>query len=39
MRQIDNKSAVFQLMTWYWKGDKLLPEPVITNLSEAIWRL
>ena len=31
---IDNKSALIQVMAWHWSGDKPLPEPMLTQLSD-----
>ena len=34
---IDNKSALIQTMAWRWTGGKLLPEPILTKIYDAIW--
>ena len=36
--QIDTKSAMVQVMACWRDGDKLLPEPMLTKMSDAIWR-
>ena len=36
--QIDSKSALVQVMAWRWTGDKPLPEPILTQLTDAyMW--
>ena len=36
--QIDNKSALVQVMAWRWTGDKPLPEPMLTQFTDAyMW--
>ena len=32
---IDNKSALVQVMAWRRTGDKPLPEPMLTHLTDA----
>ena len=32
---IDNKPALFQVMAWRQRGDKPLPEPMLTQFSDA----
>ena len=32
---IDNKPALVQVMAWYQRGDKPLPEPVLTQFTDA----
>ena len=32
---IDNKSAVVQVMAWCWTGGKPLPEPMLTQFTDA----
>ena len=34
---IDNKSALVQAMAWHQSGGKLLSEPVLTRIYDAIW--
>ena len=36
--QIDNKPALLQVMAWCRTGDKHLPEPMMTQLSDAYMR-
>ena len=37
--RIDNKSALVQVMAWRRTGDKSLPEPMLTQFTDAsIWR-
>ena len=33
--QLTNKSALLQVMAWRQTGDKLLPEPMLTQFSDA----
>ena len=35
MGPIDKKSALAQVMAWRQTGDKLLPEPMLTMLTDA----
>ena len=35
---IDTKSAMFQVMAWRQTGDKLLPEPLLTQFADAYLR-
>ena len=35
---IDNKPALVQAMAWRRTGDKLLPEPVMTQFTDAYMR-
>ena len=35
---IDNKSALVQVMAWQRKGDKPLPEPLLTHFTDAYVR-
>ena len=35
---IDNKSALVQVMAWCRTGDKTLPEPVLTQFTDAYMR-
>ena len=36
--QIDNKSALVQVMAWCQAGNKPLPEPMLTQFTEAyMW--
>ena len=35
---IDSKPVSVQVMTWRWTGNKLLPEPMMTQLSDAYMR-
>ena len=32
---IDNKPALVQVMAWHWTGDKPLPEPMMTQFTDA----
>ena len=35
---IDNKSALVQVMAWHRTGDKPLPEPMMTQFTDAyMW--
>ena len=34
---IDDKSVLVLVMAWYWKGDKALPEKMMTNIHDNIW--
>ena len=36
--QIDNKSALVQVMAWRPTGDKLLPEPMLTHKGGIMGR-
>ena len=36
--QIDNKSALVQVMAWRWTGDKPLPAPMLTQFTDAFMR-
>ena len=38
MGPTDNNSALFQVMAWQWIGDKSLPEPMVTQLTDAYMR-
>ena len=35
---IDNKSALDQVMAWHLTGAKALPEPMLTQISDTIFR-
>ena len=36
--QIDNESALVQVMAWHWTGDKPLTEPMLTWFTDAhMW--
>ena len=35
---IDNESALVQVMAWRRTGDKLLPEPMLTQYTDAYMR-
>ena len=35
---IANKLALVQVMAWRWTGDKLLPEPMITQFTDEYMR-
>ena len=35
---IDNESALVQVMAWRWTGDKPLPEPMMTQFTDAYMR-
>ena len=35
---IDNMSALVQVMAWRWKGDKPLPEAMMTQFTNAYMR-
>ena len=35
---IDNKAALVQVMAWSWTGDKPLPEPMLTQFTNAYMR-
>ena len=35
---IDNKSALVQVMAWRRTGDKPLPEPMLTQFTDAYMR-
>ena len=37
-RPIDNKAALVKVMAWRRKGDKLLPEPMLTQFIDAYMR-
>ena len=32
----DNMSALVEAMAWHWRGDKPLPESMVTEITEAI---
>ena len=32
---IDNKSTLVQVMAWHQTGDKLLPEPLLTQFTDT----
>ena len=32
---IDDKSALVQVMAWCWTGNKPLPEPMLTEFTDA----
>ena len=32
---IDNKVALVHVMAWHWTGNKPLPEPMLTQLTDA----
>ena len=34
----DNKPSLVQVMAWRWTGDKPLPEPMITQFTDAYMR-
>ena len=36
---IDKKSELVQVMTWCWTGDKPLPEPMLTQFTDAYMQL
>ena len=36
---IDNKPALVQVMAWHRRGDKPLPEPMLTQYIDAYIRL
>ena len=36
--QADNKSALVQVMAWRRTGDKPLPEPLLTQFTDAFMR-
>ena len=37
---IDNKTALVQILAWQRTGDKLLPEPMLTQFTDAyMWHL
>ena len=36
---VDNELELVQVMVWRWTGDKPLPEPMMTQLSDAYIRL
>ena len=36
---IDNKSALFRVVSWRLTGDKPLPEPILTQFTDAYVRL
>ena len=38
MNEIDNKSALVQVMAWRRTGDKPLPEPILTQFIDAYMR-
>ena len=33
----DKKSALVQIMTWQWSGDKPVPSPMLPMLYDAIY--
>ena len=33
--QVDNKPAFVQVMAWHWIGDKLLPESMMAQFTDA----
>ena len=35
---MDNKPALVQVMAWYRRGDKPLPEPMLTQFTDAYMR-
>ena len=35
---INNKSALVQVVAWRWTGDKPLPEPELTQFTDAYLR-
>ena len=35
---IDNKPALIQVMAWHRIGDKLLPDPMMTQFTDAYMR-
>ena len=35
---IDKKPALVQVMAWRWTGDKPLPEPMMTQFTDAYMR-
>ena len=35
MSPIDNKPALVRVMAWRWTGDKPLPEPMMTQFTDA----
>ena len=35
---IDNESVLVQVMAWRRKGDKPLPEPILTQFTDAYMR-
>ena len=35
---IDNKPALVHVMAWCWTGDKPLPEPMMTQFTDAYMR-
>ena len=35
---IDNKAALVQVMAWRRTGDKLLPEPMLMQFTDAYMR-
>ena len=34
---VNNGSALVQVMAWYFTGNKPLPEPMLTEMSDATW--
>ena len=36
--QIDNKSAIVQVMAWCWTGDKPLYEPMLSQFTDAFMQ-
>ena len=35
---LDNKPALVHVMVWLWTGNKPLPEPMITQFTDAYMR-
>ena len=35
MSLINNRPALLHVMAWCWIGDKLLPEPMLTQFTDA----
>ena len=35
---IDDKPALFQVIAWHWTGNKPLPEPMLTQFTDACMR-
>ena len=35
---IDNYAALVQVVAWRWTGDKLLPEPMLAQFTDAYMR-
>ena len=36
---IDGKSTLVQVMAWCRQENKLSPEPMLTKIYDAIWRI